>query len=274
MKNSRRKEAALVASGIILGATIAAPAAGAALMAQQSSQKIVVDGKAVQIKAYSINGNNYAKLRDIGKAVGFNVGYDAASNTVQINTNEPYAEEAPEHTANSRIVTLPTDGSKYKPQVGDVIRCDNGTLYEVKDTSRFENNCFAPGPLPELPTPSYDWSVFPTLMLPAVECRHFQSEHGDDLYVRNLYETRRMAYTIYEAIKDEPSAWRDGKPLTKVSLTVPVEYEAYTGYFWPWREGEILKQVRSFPGFHFHVEAWDFYHNHTFLQTQYYIFVD
>ena len=47
MKNSRRKEAALVASGIILGATVAAPAAGAALMAQQSNQKFVVDGKSV-----------------------------------------------------------------------------------------------------------------------------------------------------------------------------------------------------------------------------------
>ena len=56
MKNSR--EIALVASGIILGASIAAPAAGAALTAQQSNQKIVVDGKPVQIEAYSINGNN------------------------------------------------------------------------------------------------------------------------------------------------------------------------------------------------------------------------
>ena len=89
MKNSRRKEAALVASGIILGASIGAPAAGAALTAQQSSQKIVVDGKPVQIEAYSIGGNNYCKLRDVGKAVGFSVAYNALTNTVEITTTEP-----------------------------------------------------------------------------------------------------------------------------------------------------------------------------------------
>ena len=93
MKNSRR-EIALVASGIILGASIAAPAAGAALTAQQSSQKIIVDGKSVQIEAYSINGSNYAKIRDIGRAVGFNVSYDAVSNTVVIDTENEYEEES------------------------------------------------------------------------------------------------------------------------------------------------------------------------------------
>ncbi|MBE7008560.1 MAG: hypothetical protein E7422_05380, partial [Ruminococcaceae bacterium] len=93
MKNSR-KEIALVASGIILGASIAAPAAGAALMAQQSSQKIVVDGKPVQIEAYSINGNNYCKLRDIGKAMNFSVEYDPITNTVRLNSTKPYAEDA------------------------------------------------------------------------------------------------------------------------------------------------------------------------------------
>ena len=36
---------------------------------------------------------------------------------------------------------------------------------------------------------------------------------------------------------------------------------------------ELLKHVRAFPRFHFRVEAWDFYHNHTFLQTQYYVFI-
>ena len=137
MKNSR-KEFVLVASGVILGASIAAPAAGAALVAQQSSQKIVVDGRPVQIEAYSINGNNYAKLRDIGRAVGFNVSYDPMTNTVQISTNEPYAEDAPTLTSNSRIVTLPTDGSQYVPQAGDVILCDDGMEYEIKGTTRWD----------------------------------------------------------------------------------------------------------------------------------------
>lgn len=268
---SMKREIALVASGIVLGAAIAGPAAGAALTAQVSSQKITVDGRPVQIEAYSINGSNYAKLRDIGREVGFAVTFDAASNTVQISTTEPYTEDTPAQA--SRVVCLPTDGSKYIPQVGDLIPCDDGTLYEVKDTLRWENNCFAPGPLPALPTPSYDWSVFPAQQLPTVDCRRFQSEYGDDLYVRNLHETLRMAYTIYEAVRDEPEAWRDGKPLTKVSLTIDPKEEPYTKYFWPWRQEELLKHVRAFPSFHFHVEAWDFYHNNTFLQTQYYVFI-
>ena len=112
MKNSRKRESALVAGGIVLGVAIAGPAAQAAemLTAQRSTQKIYVDGQRVQMEAYSINGNNYVKLRDIGKAADFSVSYDPLMNTVQINTTEPYADEA---TAQSlHTVTLPTDGSK------------------------------------------------------------------------------------------------------------------------------------------------------------------
>lgn len=262
------------AAGILFGALLFSGAAAYAtgVMAERSTNRVYVDGREVQIEAYNIAGNNYCKLRDIGRTVGFNVTWDAAEKAVRIATGEPYAEDTPAQA--SRVVRLPTDGSKYVPQVGDLIPCDDGTLYEVKDTLRWENNVFSPGPLPALPTPSYDWSVFPALQLPSVDCRRFRNEHGDDLYVRNLHETLRMAYTIYEQIGNEPEAWRDGKPLTKVSLTIAPEDEPYTKYFWPWREEELLKHVRAFPSFHFHVEAWDFYHNNTFLQTQYYVFID
>ena len=72
MKNVK-KEAALVVGGILLGTALAAPVAGAALTAQVSSQKIVIDGKPAQIEAYSINGSNYARIRDIGRAMDFSV---------------------------------------------------------------------------------------------------------------------------------------------------------------------------------------------------------
>ena len=267
------KITASFAAGILTGALLfgGAAAYAAGVMAERSSNRVFVDGREVQIEAYNIGGSNYCKLRDIGKAVGYNVSYDAAENAVRINTGEPYAEDALAQA--SRVVRLPTDGSKYVPQVGDLIPCDDGTLYEVKDTLRWENNVFAPGPLPALPTPSYDWSVFPALELPSVDCRRFQSEHGDDLYVRNLHETLRMAYTIYEAVRNEPEAWRDGKPLTKVSLTIDPKEEPYTKYFWPWRAEELLKHFKAFPEFHFYLEAWDFYHDGRFLQTQYYAFI-
>jgi len=268
-----KKITASFAAGVLTGALLFSGAAAyaAGVMAERSTSRVLVDGREVQIEAYNIGGNNYCKLRDIGKAVGFNVSYDAAENAVRISTGEPYAEDTPAQA--SRVVRLPAEGSKYIPQVGDLIPCDDGTLYEVKDTLRWENNCFAPGPLPALPTSSYDWSVFPDLELPTVDCRHFQSEYGDDLYVRNLHETLRMAYTIYEAVRNEPEAWRNGKPLTKVSLTIDPADEPYTMYFWPWRAEELLKHVRAFPSFRFYVEAWDFYHDGRFLQTQYYAFI-
>ena len=148
-KNSRRKEIALVASSILLSATVAGPAAGAALTAQQSTQKIVVDGQPVQIEAYSIGGNNYCKLRDVGKAVGFHVSYDPLTNTVRINTNEAYADEVT--ISASATVKLPTDGSQYIPQVGDRILCNDGTEYEIKDVSRWDNNVYQAAKLPPLP---------------------------------------------------------------------------------------------------------------------------
>ena len=91
MKN-RGTGLALVAAGVILGSTISGPAASAAemLAAQRSTQKIYVDGQQAQMEAYSINGSNYVKLRDIGKAVGFDVSWDAATNTVRIATDAPY----------------------------------------------------------------------------------------------------------------------------------------------------------------------------------------
>ena len=268
MKNSRKREVALVASGIILGATLAAPAATAALTAQQSSQRIVVDGKPVQIEAYSINGNNYAKIRDLGKAVDFNVSYDAATNTVHISTDEPYSATPAQ---SSRVVTLPTDGSKYVPKVGDLIPCDDGTTYEVKDVTRWENNVFMDGPMPDMPTPTCDWSAFPKLKLQDPVVKHYHDEHGDDLFVRNVYEVRRMVYTIYNALGEEPDAWRDGKPLCKIYTAIPPEYEPYTGVFWPWRSSEITKAVHALPNTRYYVDAWDVYHNGIYQHTRYYL---
>ena len=267
MKNRGTKEIALVASGIILGASIAVPAAGAALIAQQSSQKITVDGKPVQIEAYSIGGSNYCKLRDVGKAVGFAVEYDPLTNTVCIKTNEAYTEAA--LAKSLRVVSLPTDGSQYVPRAGDVILCNDGTEYEIKDVVRWDTNVFQDGPLPPLPMPTCDWSTFPTLELPEPIVKHYHDEHGDDLFVRNVYEVRRMVYTLYNALGAEPEAWRDGKPLCKIYTEIPPEYEPYTSRFWPWREDVITDSVHDLPNVRYYVDAYDVYHNHIYQYTRY-----
>ena len=260
MKNDRRKrEAALVASGIILGTAIAAPTVGAALTAQQSSQKITVDGRPVEIEAYSIGGSNYCKLRDVDRAVGFAVEYDPMTNTVSIRTDEPYAEDAQALTL--RTVTLPTDGSQYVPQVGDVILCDDGAEYEIKDVARWSSN--------PLPMPTCDWDAFPALAFPEPIVKHYSDKYGDDLFVRNVYEVRRMVCTLYNALGDEPDAWRDGMPLFKISTEIPSEYEPYTERFWPWRSEEITDVVHACPNVRYYVDAYDVYHDGVYLCTRY-----
>ncbi|MDL2248233.1 copper amine oxidase N-terminal domain-containing protein [Tyzzerella sp. OttesenSCG-928-J15] len=47
---------------------------------------ILIDGAEVSPTAYNIDGNNYFKLRDLGDALGFEVGWDAEHNTVLINS--------------------------------------------------------------------------------------------------------------------------------------------------------------------------------------------
>ena len=130
MRNRGTKEIALVAGGIILGAAIASPVAGAALMAQQSSQRFVVDGKSVQIEAYAIGGSNYVKLRDVGRAMNFSVDYDPLTNTVRIDSAAPY-DNSPSALTTGGTVKLPNDGSQYVPRPGDRILCDDGTEYEI-----------------------------------------------------------------------------------------------------------------------------------------------
>ena len=63
------------------------------IMATISNQAIYVDGQRVSLTAYQIGGNNYVKLRDIGRIVDFGVTYDGATNTVHIDPNAPYVEE-------------------------------------------------------------------------------------------------------------------------------------------------------------------------------------
>ena len=75
---------------LLAGVTTTAYAAG--IMAERSANRIFVDGQEVQMEAYTIGGNNYVKLRDIGQAVGFNVFW---KDGVQVDSDAPYTGEAP-----------------------------------------------------------------------------------------------------------------------------------------------------------------------------------
>ena len=61
-----------------------------------TNSKIYLDSVEVSLTAYNIEGNNYFKLRDIGKAFDFGVDWDGARNTIVIDTSKGYTPESGE----------------------------------------------------------------------------------------------------------------------------------------------------------------------------------
>ena len=273
----RVKSMLLMGVGILAGVTLTsgAQAAAARLTATRSNCAVYIDGQRTELTAYMINNENYVRLRDIGAKVGFNVYWDG---TVQIESGKPYTGVAPEKSKPSGTVTLPRDGSQYVPKAGDVIPCDDGATYTIKDVSRWDANMFSEGPLPPLPTPTCDWSSFPAVELPEPEARHFDRPDADYLFVRNLYETRRMQYTLMNMAGTDPNTSINGKlrygskgtPYVRISLTIPDSVTPWS--FWPWRESEIAKPFNGIPG-SYALQAWDVYRNGVYMHTEYQIYV-
>ena len=94
---NRMKNTGLVLCGLVLGLSLSAPAAQAveSLKATLSTNRVLVDGQEVRLTAYNINGSNYVRLRDIGKAVGFEVYWDSENGCVQVESGKPYTGEEP-----------------------------------------------------------------------------------------------------------------------------------------------------------------------------------
>ena len=77
--------------GLALGFALGSPAAQAieGILAQRCTSPILLNGAPVEIEAYTINGHNYFKLRDLGKVLNFNVGW-SNSRGIYIESNHPY----------------------------------------------------------------------------------------------------------------------------------------------------------------------------------------
>ena len=73
--------------------------------AVESTSAILIDGQKAALKAYTIKGNNYFKLRDLGTALGFNVGWDNASQTISI-TTEPSTVVTPTQKEEKTELTM------------------------------------------------------------------------------------------------------------------------------------------------------------------------
>lgn len=267
-----RKSAALLATGILVGTVLGGPAAQAAveaLTATPSTQTFYVDGQRVSLMAYAVEGNNYVQLRELGDLVGFQVGYQESDNSVQITTSAVSAEGT---------TAIPTDGSRYVPQAGDVIRCDDGSDYAITDVSRWDKSMFASGPAVDLPVPTCDWSSFPEVALPEPEARRYHLDSGDYLFLRNLYESRRMQYTIQNLAGACPDTSENGrlrygpKGTPSVRIQLVIDEEMAIQSFWPWRESELERIFNSNPPGTYAMEAWDVYKDGVFQRTEYNIY--
>ena len=133
---NRLKNTGLVLCGLVMGLALSAPAAQAveSLKATLSTNHILVDGQETHMTAYTINGNNYVKLRDVGKAVGFEVYWDSANGCVQVESGKPYTGEAPAKAEPDKPVpqpesTAPADVDAMKQDIVErtnALRKENG----------------------------------------------------------------------------------------------------------------------------------------------------
>ena len=92
---NRKRETIFMGLGILAGLALSSTASAAVqqFTATPTTQTFYVDGQQMWFEAYHIHGNNFVKLRDIGQAVDFGVTYDAATNSVYIDSTQPYREE-------------------------------------------------------------------------------------------------------------------------------------------------------------------------------------
>ncbi|MCI8539807.1 MAG: hypothetical protein HFF18_14315 [Oscillospiraceae bacterium] len=253
-------------AGMLFGAALfgGTTALASGILAEPSAQTFYLDGQKINLEAYSIGGGNYVKLRDVGRALDFGVSYDSATNSVQISSTEPYTEEK---VVPAGVTVIPQSDAKLNLKEGDKVLCDDGYIYEITDMSWYDKSMFADGPLGDLPAPTYDWSRFPDTPLPDVEVRHFPHEDGDSMFIRNLHETRRMQYTLYNLIGSNTLTWNEGNPLATVNLAL--ENSDLGHPFWPWRESELTKLFEFRPLSRYTVEAWDYYKGGIYQHTRY-----
>ena len=131
---SRTREAVFMGIGILTGLALCGPAAQAAtnITATLSNQPIYVDGQRVSMTAFSIGGNNYVRLRDIGQAVDFAVDYDPATNSVRITSDRPYQQEViqPAQTTPSPSPATSITEESVRASLAELKKVQpNGTIY-------------------------------------------------------------------------------------------------------------------------------------------------
>ena len=134
------KKSLYLIAGILIGITLfgGSSVLAAGITAERSTNRIYVDGQEVRLTAYNINGNNYVMLRDVGRAVGFNVYWNSDAKCVQVESKKPYTGEAPVTSAEAKPVEQPaqTDVAAAKQDIVD----RTNALRRAKDVAALRVN--------------------------------------------------------------------------------------------------------------------------------------
>ena len=90
-----KKNVFCCSTAALLALGMAVPAMAADVTATPNQASVSVDGKAIAIAAYNIDGYNYFKLRDVaaalnGTAANFEVGFDAETKSIALKKNAAY----------------------------------------------------------------------------------------------------------------------------------------------------------------------------------------
>ena len=264
-------------SGIVVGVIIVSGCLAVDSVITKTSHPIYVNGNQVAFDAYNIDGYNYFKLKDLGKALDFNVLWNESEQKVLIDTTKPYeeqgiTEEQEVNETKEKIIKIPQSAESFCPPVGTVIEAErfaDGKFTGEKTT--FTITTAKPAE-PELPQPTCDWTQFPELEFPEAVVKDFGNGRTSIL---NLHETKRMQLELYNLIGSNPATWENGTiakykggtDKVKVSFEILGEPQM----MWPYRASEIKKVFDSCPCRTWRVIAYDSYKDGRFLHTVYYL---
>jgi hypothetical protein len=75
---------------VLQGDELTVPANPAPVSALLNASSVFLNGKKISLTAYTIDGHNYFKLRDVGAALDFGVSFAEATNTIKIDATQHY----------------------------------------------------------------------------------------------------------------------------------------------------------------------------------------
>ena len=263
-------------SGIVVGMIIVSIGSAAVdTVITKTTSSIFVNGSQIEFDAYNIDGYNYFRLRDLGKALNYSVLWDESEQKVMIDTQKPYIEqgniEEKEENTND-IIKVPQSIESFCPAEGSVIEAErfvNGEFTGEKTTFTITK---AKPDEPELPKPTCDWSQFPEVPLSKAVVKDLGNGRTS---VLNLHETKRMQLELYNLIGSNLETWQNGtiakykNGMNKVEVSFDIIGEPQM--MWPYRASEIKKVFDSCPCRTWRVVAYDKYKNGRFLHTVYYL---